>query len=73
MRKPKGYLWETQQSHPFGINIEDLGEQRDFFPAIQVRRYCKNNYFFFAIKNYCLPIGESLVGHSNVMLWIGGI
>ena len=55
----------------FCINIEDLEEEGTFFPVRHVKRDCKKNYFFFAIKNYCLLVGESLVGRSNVMLWIG--
>ena len=48
-----------------------LKRTKGFFPVRHVKRYCKKNYFFFAIKNYCLLVGESLVGRSNVMLWIG--
>ena len=40
------------------------------FPVRQVKRYCKKNYFF-AIKNYCFPVGEILVVRSNIMLWAG--
>ena len=68
--KPKSYLWAAQQSCSFCINIEDLEEQGDF-SQLDKKRYIVRTTFF-AIKNYCFPVGESLVGRSNVMLWIGG-
>ena len=69
--------WEAQSLFvgsptvsPFLYKYRRLRRTRGFFPVGHVKRYCKNNYFFFAIKNYCFPVGERLVGLSNVMLWI---
>ena len=55
---------------PFLYKCRRLRRNRGFFPVRHVKRYCKKNYFFFAIKNHCLPIGKRVVGLSNVMLWI---
>ena len=69
--------WEAQRLFvgcptvsSFCINIGDLEQQGDFFPVRQKGSIVRRT-FFFAIKNYCLPVGESLVERSNVMLWIG--
>ena len=56
----------------FCINIKDLEEQWALFPSKTSKEILSEELLFFAIKNYCLPVGESVVGHSNVMLWIGG-
>ena len=53
----------------FCISIEDLEEERDF-SELDKKRDIVRRTTFFAIKNYCLPVGERLVGLSNVMLWI---
>ena len=70
MGKPKGYLWEAQQYSSFRINIEELEEQ-GVFSQLDKKRDIVRRTTFFAIKNYCFPVGERLVGRSNVMLWIG--
>ena len=62
-------MWEAQQSHAFGINIGDL-EENGAFSQLDMKSDIVRRTTFFAIKNYCLPVGERLVGLSNVMLWI---
>ena len=67
---PRGYLWAAQQFHPFYINIGDL-EEEGAFSQLDMKSDIVRRTIFFAIKNYCLPIGEGLLGCSNVMIWIG--
>ena len=53
----------------FCINIGDL-EENGAFSQLDMKSDIVRRTTFFAIKNYCLPVGERLVGLSNVMLWM---
>ena len=46
MGKPKGYLWEAQQSYSFCINIEDVEELRDFSQLDKKRDIVRRTTFF---------------------------
>ena len=44
--KPKGYSWAAQQSSSFGINIEDLEEERAFSQLDKKRDIVRRTTFF---------------------------
>ena len=61
-------LWAAQQSRPFCINVEGLEGIGAFSELDMKSDIVRRATFFFVIKSYCLPVGERLVGLSNVTL-----
>ena len=54
---------------PFLYKCNRLRGEKGFFP-VRHKKDIVRRTTFFAIKRYCFPIGERLVGLSNVMLWM---